>query len=117
MGCVGALGGAEDAIADAETGGSGGGVGGESEDGSCKLGTTDPGEGRLMLVFALDLEDVEEVGAGGVDLNEVFVWRWAGGGDFGDGEITRALVVDQRVSVGEESRENFERGNRERQGK
>lgn len=46
-----------------------------------------------MLVFALDLEDVEEVGASGVDLDQVFVcgggWSW----DFGDLELKGALIV------------------------
>lgn len=72
MGCVGALGGAEDAVADAEAWR---GRGGGWEGGDCagEFGAADPGEGRLVLVFALDLEDVEEVCAGGVDLDEVLV--------------------------------------------
>jgi len=37
------------------------------DDGACKLGASNPGEGRLVLVFALDLENVKEVGGGGVD--------------------------------------------------
>ena len=75
MGCVGALGGAEDAVADAEAWRGRGGREGGWEGGDCagEFGTADPGEGGLVLVFALDLEDVEEVCAGGVDLDEVFV--------------------------------------------
>jgi hypothetical protein len=42
-----------------------------------ELPLVDMGEGggltRLVLVFALELEDVEEVGGGGVNLNEVVV--------------------------------------------
>jgi hypothetical protein len=40
-----------------------------------------------VLVFALDLEDVKEVCAGGVDFDEVFVGGWGGGWDFGDCEV------------------------------
>lgn len=74
MSCVGALGGAEDAVADAETWRRGGGGGGwEGGDCAGEFGAADPGERGLVLVFALDLEDVEEVCAGGVDLDEVLV--------------------------------------------
>jgi len=40
---------------------------------------------RLVLVFALNLEDVKEVGPRGVDLDQVLVWvgdRIREGGDF-----------------------------------
>lgn len=72
MGCIGALGGAEDAVTNAEAWRGGGGG---WEGGNCagEFGTADPGEWGLVLVFALDLEDVEEVCAGGVDLDKVFV--------------------------------------------
>jgi hypothetical protein len=63
---VGALSGAEDTVAEFEAvvcrGGHGGYCTGE-------FGATDPREWRLVLVFALDLEDVEEVCAGGVDFD------------------------------------------------
>lgn len=44
-----------------------------------------------MLVFALDLEDVEEVGGGGVDLDEVLIVLWCGIGDVDDLELLGAL--------------------------
>lgn len=68
---VGALRGAEDAGAHAE---SGLGVPGWcGEDCAGEFGAADPGERGLVLVFALDLENVEEVGARGVNLDQVFV--------------------------------------------
>jgi len=60
---VAPLGGAEDAVAGAETRGREGG----GEDCAGEFGAGDPGEGWLVLVFAADLEEVEEVGCGGVD--------------------------------------------------
>lgn len=99
---VGALAGAEDAVADLEF--VGGGrvhgavdagqgraaglrVGGRGEDGAGELGAGDPRQGRLVLVFAADLEEVEEIGAAGADLDEVFVgmreWSW----EVRDGEV------------------------------
>lgn len=39
-----------------------------------------------MLVLAADLEEVEEIGAAGVDADEVFVGAWEGGGEGGYGE-------------------------------
>lgn len=44
------------------------------EDDARELRACDPGEGGLMLVFAADLEEVEEVGCGSVDGDEVFGW-------------------------------------------
>ncbi len=59
---------AEDFVADGEFGDAVCGEGGwGAEDGAGELGAGDPGEGRLVLVFAPDLEEVEEVGGGGVD--------------------------------------------------
>jgi len=46
-------------------------VGGCREDGAAEFGSGDPREGRLVLVPALDLQDVEEVGRRGVDADEV----------------------------------------------
>lgn len=66
MCCVGSLCGAEDAVADSKAVVWGGGNG---EDCSSEFGAADPGERRLVLVFALDLEDVEEVCAGRVDFD------------------------------------------------
>lgn len=85
MSCVGALGGAEDAVADAEAwrGGRGGG-GWEGCDCAGEFGAADPGKRGLVLVFALDLEDIEEVCASGVDLDKVFVGGGCWGWDFGD---------------------------------
>jgi hypothetical protein len=46
-----------------------------------------------MLIFAADLEQVEEVCGGGVDGDEVFVWfgRWCG--EVEDFEVFGALEV------------------------
>jgi hypothetical protein len=44
-----------------------------------------------VLVFALDLQQVEEVCAGGVDFDEVFVWCGRGGWEVVDFEVERAL--------------------------
>ena len=87
---VAALRGAEDSGPDAVFWGCGGG-GGDCDDDAGELGTGDPGEGRLVLVFAADLEEVEEVGCGCVDGDEVFVWRGRGCGEGGDGEVGGAL--------------------------
>ena len=43
-----------------------------------------------MLVFAADLEEVEEVGATGVDLDKIFVWMGGGGGEIRDEEVEGA---------------------------
>jgi hypothetical protein len=51
----------------------------------------DPREGRLPLVFAGDLEEVEEVGAGRVDGEGVLVWGRGGVWDGGDFEVEGAL--------------------------
>lgn len=48
----------------------------------------------MVLVFALDLEDVEEVGGCRVDLDEVFVWLRDWVRDLSDFELRRALGVD-----------------------
>ena len=40
-----------------------------------------------MLVFAADLEEVEEIGAAGVDADQIFVWAWGGGGEGGDEKV------------------------------
>jgi hypothetical protein len=72
VGCIGALCSAEYAVAEFKAVG----LGGCRQGGDCagELGAADPGERGLMLVFALDLKDVEEVCSGGVNLDEVFVW-------------------------------------------
>ena len=50
------------------------GTGRGGEDSAAELGAGDPGERRLVLVFAADLEEVEEVGCGGVDRDEILGW-------------------------------------------
>lgn len=45
-----------------------------------------------MLVFAADLEEVEEVGRGRVDGDEVFVWFRCRSGKLGYSEVVRSLV-------------------------
>ena len=62
------------------------------EDNAGEFGAGDPGEGGLVLVFAADLEEVEEVGCGGVDGDEVFVWLWGWVGEGGYFEVVGALV-------------------------
>jgi hypothetical protein len=62
------------------------------EDGTGEFRAGDPWEGRLVLVFALYLEDVEEVCACGVDFDEIFVCCWGGGGQVGYFEVEGALV-------------------------
>lgn len=52
-----------------------------------ELAAGDPGEGRLVLVFAADLEQVEEVGAAGADLDEVVVRVGLGGWESADCEV------------------------------
>ena len=108
---VAALCGAEDSGADAIFGGSGRG-GGNCEDDASELGAGDPGEGRLVLVFAADLEEVEEVGCGCVDGDEVFVWRGRGCGEGGDGEVGWALGEGVSLEV-----LFWEMGRRMREGK
>ncbi len=44
-----------------------------------------------MLVDAADLEQVEEVCAGGVDFDEILGGVWGGCWDFGDFEVEGAL--------------------------
>ena len=85
VGGVAALRGAENAVADGELGVREGGR--DGEDGAGELGAGDPGEGGLVLVFAADLEQVEEVGGGGVDGEEVLCWRGRRGGEGGDQEV------------------------------
>jgi len=46
---------------------------GSLQDNARELGAGDPGEGRLVLVFAADLEQIEEVGCRGMDREEVLV--------------------------------------------
>ena len=48
---------------------------------------SDPGEGRLPLVVAGYLEEVEEVGAAGVDGDGVLFRRWLRFGDGGEFEV------------------------------
>ena len=58
-----------------------------------EFGAGDPGEGGLVLVFATDLEEVEEVGCGGVDGDEVFVGLWGWAGEGGYFEVVGALGI------------------------
>lgn len=44
-----------------------------------------------MLVFAADLEEIKEVGCGGVDSDEVLVRGGFWGGEGGDGEVLWSL--------------------------
>ena len=46
---------------------------------------------RLYLVFPADLEQVEEVGGGGVDLDEVLMWLRLRVGEVADLKVLRTL--------------------------
>lgn len=80
---------AEDFVADFVFGCGGGG--GRGDDGAGELGAGDPGEGRLVLVLAADLEEVEEVCGRGVDGDEVFVCFGRGRVEGDYFEVVRAL--------------------------
>lgn len=69
LGGISALPAAEDAVANLVLGRLGGGRRGQDDAG--ELGTGDPREGGLKLVLAGNLEEVEEVGCGGVYGDEV----------------------------------------------
>ena len=79
-------------------------VGRDGGDDARELGAGDPGKGWLVLVFAADLEEVEEVGGRGVDVYNVgwarCDWVWEGG----DGEFVWSLE-----GVSWRSRSSFER--------
>lgn len=81
---VAALRGAEDFVADFVLGRAPVGErGGRGEDDAGEFRARYPGEGGLVLVFARDLEEVEEVGCGCVDGYQVLIRRgngiWKGG--------------------------------------
>jgi len=65
-----------------------------------ELGTSCPGEWRLVLVFALDLQDIEEVLGGGVVGDEVFVGFRGGVGEGGDFELVGGLFEEDGLAVG-----------------
>lgn len=86
------LGGAKDSIANLVFGRL---VGGRCDDDDAReLGAGDPREGRLMLVFPSNLEEVEEVSCSRVDSDQVFVWGWVGVWEGGNNEVLRALFDD-----------------------
>lgn len=58
---------------------------------SCEFEACGPGERGLVLVFALDLEDVEEVCTRGVDFDGVCCWGWGWWWDGGYGEVEGSL--------------------------
>lgn len=53
-----------------------------------------------MLVFALNLEQVEEIGAGGVDFNQVIIRGRTGSGKICDGEVKGCLYCTFRCLAG-----------------
>lgn len=57
---------------------------------------------RLVLVLALYLQDVEEVGRRGLDLDEVFVGLGRRVGQVNDLEIRRALRDSNLVSISDD---------------
>jgi len=72
------------------------------QDDASKFGAGDPGEGGLVLVFAADLEQVEEVCGRGVDGDEVLVGLGGRGGEGGYFEVFWALGVLMLISDGVE---------------
>lgn len=78
-------------VADVEAGVGDGGRG--AQDGAAEFGPGDPGQRGLVLVFAADLEQVEEVGCGAVDCEEVLGWGWGWSWDGGDAEVEGTLEV------------------------
>jgi hypothetical protein len=78
--------GAEDFVADGILGAAGFG-GRDGGDDAAEFGAGDPGEGWLVLVFAADLEEVEEVCGGAVDADCVLVWVWDGVGEVGYSKV------------------------------
>jgi hypothetical protein len=81
----------------------------ERSDDAGEFGAGDPGERGLVLVFPLDLEEVEEVGCGGVDGDLVEVGGGGGGGVGCDGEGGGALEGSVLVGSWREL-ERFEGG-------
>lgn len=79
-----------------------GAIAGRGGDDAGELGAGDPGEGRLVLVFAADLEQVVEVGGGGVDGNGVLVGLRVGVREGGDLEVEGALLIS--VPLGHHSK-------------
>jgi len=69
----------------------GGGRGRDGCDDAAEFRAADPGEGRLVLVFAADLQQVEEVCCCAVDADCVLVGCWGWGGEVGYAEILGAL--------------------------
>lgn len=65
------------------------GRGGEDDAG--KFATGDPWERWLVLVFTADLKEVEEIGSGCVNCDQVLVGRRGRIGEGGDDEVSRAL--------------------------
>lgn len=94
---VAAVAGAEDPVADVEFWGLGL-VGGDGEDHAGEFGAGDPGQGGLVLVFAPDLEQVEEVGCGGVDGDQVLGGVGSGTGEGVYGEVLWALFGSVRLA-------------------
>lgn len=68
MSGISALGSPEDTVADIEAALLARGCW-DGKDGASKLSASDPWEGRLVLILALNLEQVKEVGARGVDFD------------------------------------------------
>lgn len=97
MGRISALRSTKDSIPDFEFVGCAG-RGGSCQDSAGEFHAGDPWERRLVLVFTLDLEDVEEVCACGVDFDEVFVCCRGRGGQVGYFEVEGSLrLVISRI--------------------
>lgn len=69
-------------------------VRGDGEHDAGEFGTGNPGESGLVLVFAPDLEEVEEVGCGGVDGDQVLGGIRSGRWEGVYGEVLWALFLN-----------------------
>jgi hypothetical protein len=94
------LGCAEDFVAEGIVWSFGRRRGWDGGDYAAEFGAGDPGEGRLVLVFAADLQQVEEVCCCAVDADCVLVWCWGWGGEVGYAEVLGALEEGVRRVVG-----------------
>jgi hypothetical protein len=57
-----------------------------------RLGDMGGRQTRLMLVFSLDLENVEEIGSRGMDLDEILIRGGLGIRELSDLELVRPLL-------------------------
>lgn len=88
--CISPLSRTKYSVADLEPGGLG--CRGNRDNRTSKFGTANPGQRGLVLVFALDLEDIKEIGPGGVDFDQVFIRSWGRSRHSSDFEVQGPLL-------------------------